>query len=118
MQAKLDALSDGLRCEDDDVFVIARVGNGIYASEVVAAALWAFLRNGTKAAECVIRAVNFGGDTVSAKPTLPDNLKIDGALSSASPSVFPEATFNAIPSHRRSQRQSLGRLSFDGNVRR
>jgi len=29
----------------------------------VASALWAFLRYGTKAEECVIHAVNFGGDT-------------------------------------------------------
>ena len=32
-RAKLDALSDSLRHGDDDVFVIARVGNGIRASE-------------------------------------------------------------------------------------
>jgi len=29
----------------------------------VAAALWALLRYGTQPEECVIRAVNFGGDT-------------------------------------------------------
>jgi poly(ADP-ribose) glycohydrolase ARH3 len=63
MQAKLAALADGLRQQDDDLFVIARVGNGIRASQAVAAALWAFLRYGTQPEECVIRAVNFGGDT-------------------------------------------------------
>lgn len=63
MRAKLEALADGLRQEDDDQFVIARVGNGIRASEAVAAALWAFLRYGSTPEECVIRAVNVGGDT-------------------------------------------------------
>jgi poly(ADP-ribose) glycohydrolase ARH3 len=63
MQAKLAALADGLRHEDEDVFVIARVGNGIRASQAVAAALWAFLRYGTTPEECIIRAVSFGGDT-------------------------------------------------------
>lgn len=63
MQAKLRALADSLRRGDDDVFVIARVGNGIRASQAVAAALWAFLKYSTKPEECVIRAVNFGGDT-------------------------------------------------------
>ena len=61
IRAKLD--SDSLRHGDDDVFVIARVGNRIRASEAVAAALWAFLRYGTKGEECLIRAVSFGGDT-------------------------------------------------------
>jgi len=42
---------------------IARVGNGIRASEAVAAALWAFLRYGSTPEECAIRAVGFGGDT-------------------------------------------------------
>jgi poly(ADP-ribose) glycohydrolase ARH3 len=63
MQAKLKALADGLRHEDDDVFVIARVGNGIRASQAVVAALWAFLRYWSTPEECVIRAVSFGGDT-------------------------------------------------------
>jgi poly(ADP-ribose) glycohydrolase ARH3 len=63
MQAKLEALVDGVRQEDADEFVIARVGNRIRASEAVAAALWAFLRYGQTPEECVIRAVNFGGDT-------------------------------------------------------
>ena len=44
--AKLDALADSLRHDDDDVYVIGRVGNGIRASQAVAAALWAFLRYG------------------------------------------------------------------------
>ena len=56
-------LADGLQHDDEDVFVIGRVGNGIRASQAVAAALWAFLRYGTKPEECVIHAVNFGGDT-------------------------------------------------------
>jgi poly(ADP-ribose) glycohydrolase ARH3 len=63
VQTKLEALADGLRREDADVFVIARVGNGIRASEAVAAALWAFLRYWRTPEECIIRAVGFGGDT-------------------------------------------------------
>ena len=42
---------------------MAKVGNGIRASEAVAAALWAFLRYGSTPEECVVRAVSFGGDT-------------------------------------------------------
>jgi poly(ADP-ribose) glycohydrolase ARH3 len=63
MQAKLAVLADGLRHNDEDVYVIGRVGNGIRASQAVAAALWAFLRYGTTPEECVIRAISFGGDT-------------------------------------------------------
>jgi ADP-ribosylglycohydrolase len=63
MQAKLAAIADSLRHNDEDVYVIGRVGNGIRASQAVAAALWAFLRYGKTPEECVIRAVNFGGDT-------------------------------------------------------
>jgi poly(ADP-ribose) glycohydrolase ARH3 len=63
MQAKLAALGDGLLHNDEDVYVIGRVGNGIRASQAVAAALWAFLRYGKDPEECVIRAVSFGGDT-------------------------------------------------------
>ena len=63
VQAKLEALSSSLREGDTDLFVIARVGNRIRASEAVAAALWAFCRYGSTPEECVIRAVNFGGDT-------------------------------------------------------
>ncbi len=63
MQAKLRILADGLRHADDDLFVIAGVGNGIRASQAVAAALWAFLRRWNTPEDCVIRAVNFGGDT-------------------------------------------------------
>jgi poly(ADP-ribose) glycohydrolase ARH3 len=63
MQAKLDALASGLAEEDSDTFVIARVGNGIPAAEAVAAALWAAARYWRQPEECVIRAVNFGGDT-------------------------------------------------------
>lgn len=43
--------------------MIARVGNQFPASEAVAAALWAFLRYGGGPEDCIIRAVNFGGDT-------------------------------------------------------
>lgn len=46
---------------DDEV--IYTVGNGIRTSEAVAASLWAFLRYGDNPEECLIRAVNFGGDT-------------------------------------------------------
>jgi len=46
---------------DDDV--IYTIGNGIRASEAIAASLWAFLRYGDNPEECLIRAVNFGGDT-------------------------------------------------------
>ncbi len=63
MQFKLQALVDGLRHEDDDDFVIARVGTGVRASQAVAAALWAFLRYWKTPEGCVIRAVGFGGDT-------------------------------------------------------
>lgn len=62
MQAKLQALEYGLEEQADDVAVIACVGNGIRASEAVAAALWFFLRYGDTPEECVVRAVNFGGD--------------------------------------------------------
>ena len=63
MQAKLMKLADSLKQGDEDYFVIGRVGNGIRASEAVAASLWAFLRYGKQPEECLIRAVNFGGDT-------------------------------------------------------
>jgi hypothetical protein len=36
--------------------------NGIRTSEAVAASLWAFFRYGNNPEECLIRAVNFGGD--------------------------------------------------------
>ena len=63
MAAKLKALAEGLHHKDEDVYVIGRVGNGIRASEAVAAALWAFLRYWQTPEECIIRAVGFGGDT-------------------------------------------------------
>jgi poly(ADP-ribose) glycohydrolase ARH3 len=63
VKAKLEALASGLREDDSDLFVIAKVGNGIRASEAVAAALWALLRYGSDPEECIIRAVGFGGDT-------------------------------------------------------
>ena len=63
LRAKLEAVSRGLRQDDSDLFVIAKVGNGIRASEAVAAAIWAFLRYGKTPEECIIRTVGFGGDT-------------------------------------------------------
>lgn len=63
VRSKLEALSRGLQENHPDSLVIAKVGNGIRASEAVAAALWAFLRYGADPEECVIRAVGFGGDT-------------------------------------------------------
>jgi len=63
MAAKLKSLAEGLHREDEDWYVIGRVGNGIRASQAVAAALWAFLRYGQKPEECLIRAVGLGGDT-------------------------------------------------------
>ncbi len=63
VEAKLEAVSAGLIQEDSDALVIARVGNGIRASEAVAAALWAFVRYSQTPEECILRAVGFGGDT-------------------------------------------------------
>jgi poly(ADP-ribose) glycohydrolase ARH3 len=63
MAAKLKVLAEGMDRKDEDVYVIGRVGNGIRASEAVAAALWALLRYWRTPEECVIRAVGFGGDT-------------------------------------------------------
>ncbi|MFZ5832884.1 MAG: ADP-ribosylglycohydrolase family protein [Planctomycetota bacterium] len=63
MQAKLEKLSRGLREDEDDIVVIASVGNRVRASEAVAAALWAFHKYGGNPEECIIRAVSFGGDT-------------------------------------------------------
>ena len=54
LQAKLEALAAGLRDGDEDIFIIARVGNGVRASEAVAAALWAFVRYGDAPEECLI----------------------------------------------------------------
>jgi poly(ADP-ribose) glycohydrolase ARH3 len=63
LQARLDTLVECLHHDDPDVYVIGRVGNGIRASQAVPAALWAFVRHSTAPEECVIHAVNFGGDT-------------------------------------------------------
>lgn len=63
LQARLDSLADSLAHDDSDVYVIGRVGNGIRASQAVPAALWALIRYGATSEECVVRAVNFGGDT-------------------------------------------------------
>jgi poly(ADP-ribose) glycohydrolase ARH3 len=63
MTTKLKILADGLAHNDKDVYVIGRVGNGIRASQAVAAALWALVRYWRTPEDCVIRAVGFGGDT-------------------------------------------------------
>jgi len=63
MQSKLDILLDCLLHDDSDSYAIGRVGNGLRASEAVAAALWALMRYGSDPEQCVIRAVGFGGDT-------------------------------------------------------
>jgi ADP-ribosylglycohydrolase len=63
MQAKLKALLDCLVHDETDTYAIGSVGNGIRASEAVAAALWAFVRHGTMPEKCVILAVGLGGDT-------------------------------------------------------
>jgi poly(ADP-ribose) glycohydrolase ARH3 len=63
VQRKLEILLEqpGEGVSDDEV--IYTVGNGIRTSEAVAASLWAFLRYGDNPEECLIRGVNFGGDT-------------------------------------------------------
>ena len=63
MAAKLKTLAESLQHHDEDVYVIGRVGNGIRASEAVAATLRAVLRYWQTPEECLIRAVGFGGDT-------------------------------------------------------
>lgn len=62
VQRKLEILLEQSQDASDDQ-VIYVVGNGIRTSEAVAASLWAFLRYGDKPEECLVRAVNFGGDT-------------------------------------------------------
>jgi poly(ADP-ribose) glycohydrolase ARH3 len=62
VKRKLEILLElGEDVSDDDV--IYTVGNGIRTSEAVAASLWAFLRYGDRPEDCLVRAVNFGGDT-------------------------------------------------------
>lgn len=63
LRAKLEIVARGLREDESDSAVIARLGNGIRASEAVPAALWAFLRYGITPEQCIVRAVGFGGDT-------------------------------------------------------
>jgi poly(ADP-ribose) glycohydrolase ARH3 len=63
IQARLDTLIECLHHQDSDVYVIGGVGNGIRASQAVPAAIWAFVRYSAAPEECVIHAVNFGGDT-------------------------------------------------------
>jgi poly(ADP-ribose) glycohydrolase ARH3 len=62
LQEKLEWLAEGMAHDASDAEVIARVGNGIRASQAVPAAFWAFLRFGDTPEECIIRAVGFGGD--------------------------------------------------------
>jgi poly(ADP-ribose) glycohydrolase ARH3 len=63
VQRKLEILLEQPDEGVSDDEVIYTVGNGIRTSEAVASSLWAFLRYGDRPEECVIRAVNFGGDT-------------------------------------------------------
>jgi poly(ADP-ribose) glycohydrolase ARH3 len=63
VQRKLEILLEQPDEGASDDEVIYTVGNGIRTSEAVAASLWAFLRYGDNPEECLIRAVNFGGDT-------------------------------------------------------
>lgn len=63
MREKLDLLAEGLRRGAADDELIGTVGNGVRASEAVAAALWAFVRYHQTPEECIVRAVGFGGDT-------------------------------------------------------
>lgn len=63
VQRKLEILLEHLDKGTSDEEVIYVVGNGVRTSEAVAAALWAFLRYGDAPEECLVRAVNFGGDT-------------------------------------------------------
>ena len=63
VQRKLEILLEQSDEGVSDDEVIYTVGNGIRTSEAVAASLWAFLRYGDNPEECLIRAVNFGGDT-------------------------------------------------------
>jgi poly(ADP-ribose) glycohydrolase ARH3 len=60
---KLEILLEKLEEDAGDEEVVLTVGNGIRASEAIAAALWAFARYGRRPEECIIRAVGFGGDT-------------------------------------------------------
>ncbi len=63
MLARLNVLAEGLKYGDEDVYVIGRVGNGILATQAVPAALWAVLRYWQTPEKCIVRAVDFGGDT-------------------------------------------------------
>lgn len=62
LRKRLEMLEAALRHGASDEVVIDQVGNGIRASEAVAAALWALVRHGGEPEECLIRAVGFGGD--------------------------------------------------------
>jgi poly(ADP-ribose) glycohydrolase ARH3 len=63
VQRKLEFLLEQLSQDVLDDEVIYTVGSGVRTSEAVAASLWAFLRYGDTPEECLVRAVNFGGDT-------------------------------------------------------
>ncbi len=61
-QRKLEILLEQMDAQSSDEEVIYVVGNGVRTAEAVAASLWAFLRYGDVPEECLVRAVNFGGD--------------------------------------------------------
>lgn len=63
LKRKLEAILQQLDKGACDEEVIRLVGNGVRTSEALSAALWAFLRYGDTPEECLIHAVNFGGDT-------------------------------------------------------
>ena len=63
VQRKLEILLEQPDEGVSDDEVIYTVGNGIRTSEAVAASLWGFFRYGDNPEECLIRTVNFGGDT-------------------------------------------------------
>jgi poly(ADP-ribose) glycohydrolase ARH3 len=63
VQRKLEFLLEQYDRNVEDNEVIYTVGNGVRASDAVASSLWALLRYGDKSEECLIRGVNFGGDT-------------------------------------------------------
>jgi poly(ADP-ribose) glycohydrolase ARH3 len=106
MQAKLERLGDCLQHGDDDSYAIGLVGNGIRATEAVAAALWAFLRYGHNPEECIIRAVGFGGDTDTISA-------MAGALAGArhGPAWIPARWYELIENgrHGRDEMVTLGR---------
>jgi poly(ADP-ribose) glycohydrolase ARH3 len=63
IRRKLEILLEQLDADSSDEEAVYVVGNGIRTSEAVAASLCDFLRYGDAPEECMVRAVNFGGDT-------------------------------------------------------